>query len=126
MKKHFLQKGKDYSLIILILWLLIIVPNSIASSGRTPDGYRVQIFANKSKIEAIKIKSDYEAKYKDEEIKLYIEFIDGWYKVRLGDYKKKEDAKRFCQIVKKRGYPDAWIVFTVIEMMKSNNKHWHC
>ncbi|MCK4920604.1 MAG: SPOR domain-containing protein [Bacteroidales bacterium] len=115
MKKKHLRNHKHYRLFLLLLLLVIVIPNSEASPGPTPNGYRVQIFANKSKVEAIKVKSDYEAKYGSEKVKLYIEFIDGWYKVRLGDFKTKEEAQYLCQKVKQLGYTDAWIVFTVIE-----------
>ncbi len=74
-------------------------------------GYRVQIFASneRSVAENLKTKAEVETA-----LPVYIEYENGYYKVRVGDFASREEAAaaraRLSEL-----YPDCWIVSTTIQ-----------
>lgn len=74
-------------------------------------GYRVQIFASseRSAAESLKVKAEGETG-----LQVYIEYEDGYYKVRVGDFSSRDEAAvaraRLSEL-----YPDCWIVSTTIQ-----------
>ncbi|MBN2071273.1 MAG: SPOR domain-containing protein [Candidatus Krumholzibacteriota bacterium] len=73
-------------------------------------GYRIQVFASSDLGKAGELKNNIMA---GTGLAVYIEFEDGMYKVRVGDFLTREDAS---QARKKLvdGYPDCWIVNTTV------------
>jgi len=77
-------------------------------------GYRVQVFATIYKDKAEKIKSEAQEKVT---YPVYIEEIAPFYKVRIGDFQKREDAEQFLAVVQKSlGYADAFVAETIINI----------
>ncbi|MEO0288273.1 MAG: SPOR domain-containing protein [candidate division WOR-3 bacterium] len=74
----------------------------------TVNEYKVQIFATYDEAKAYKVRDEAKAKFTED---VYVEYIPPYYKVRIGHFKTKEDADRFRDLVKDKGYSDA---FTVI------------
>lgn len=75
-------------------------------------GYRVQVFATIYKDKAEKIRSDVQEKVS---YAVYIEEIPPFYKIRIGDFQKREDAEQFLATVQKSlGYADAFVAETVV------------
>jgi hypothetical protein len=73
-------------------------------------GYRIQVFASRELDSAERMKNKVAA---ETELSVYIEFEDGYYKVRIGDFLTREGAaaerSRMSEL-----YPDCWIVSTTI------------
>ncbi len=83
-------------------------------------GYRVQIFFDSganSRERAINIKTKFLTKYPDESI--YILFQEPNYKVRVGDFRTRMDAKGFLNEISKE-YENAFIVRDEINFPKLN------
>ncbi len=75
-------------------------------------GYRVQVFATIYKDKAEKIRSEVQEKVA---FPVYIEEIPPFYKIRIGDFQKREDAEQFLTTVQKSlGYADAFVAETVV------------
>jgi cell division protein FtsN len=73
-------------------------------------GYRVQVFASGDRAAAEKVKERIVA---ETSLKAYIEYEDGLYKVRAGDFTERKDAAQARS--KLAGtYPGSWIVRTTI------------
>jgi hypothetical protein len=74
--------------------------NRITYSGN-PDqilkGYRVQIYSGSNRIDANKVKSDFLETYLGE--KIYFEYKQPYYKVRVGNYRTKLEAQKMYQIL---------------------------
>jgi len=69
--------------------------------------YRVQIHAFQDEQSATI------AKKKAEEIlntKVYMDYINGWYKLRVGEFMNKLEAEDYRELLTKKGYKDAWVV----------------
>ncbi|MFO7914690.1 MAG: SPOR domain-containing protein [Candidatus Krumholzibacteriales bacterium] len=73
-------------------------------------GYRVQIFASEDLEKAREIKS---AAQERTALKVYIEYENQMYKVRVGDFDTREEAAEMRQRLKS-SYPDCWITETTI------------
>ncbi len=73
-------------------------------------GYRIQIFATRELEKAEAVQKEAVAKTG---LSAYIEYEDGLYKVRVGDFPTKGEAEKVRTIVGK-SYPDCWIVQTTI------------
>ena len=86
----------------------VIAPATPAAYGI---GYRVQILASgeRSAAESLKMKAEGETA-----LPVYIEYEDGYYKVRVGDFASRDEAAvtraRLSEL-----YPDCWIVSTTIQ-----------
>ncbi|MEO0140788.1 MAG: SPOR domain-containing protein [candidate division WOR-3 bacterium] len=75
-------------------------------------GYRIQVFATIYKDKAEKIRAEVQAQVS---YPVYIEEIPPFYKIRIGDFQKREEAEQFLPTVQKSlGYADAFIAETVI------------
>ena len=75
-------------------------------------GYRVQIFATLKKQNAERV-----AKKARKVLSkpVYIEYIPPFYKVRVGDFKNRQDAEEYKEYLRANGYPDAFVVETEIK-----------
>jgi sporulation related protein len=73
-------------------------------------GYRIQIFfdsGNNSKSKAIKVIDEFTEEYNN--VAAYLTFGEPFYRVRVGDFRKKINALGFLEKIK-RNYPNAWII----------------
>jgi|WetSurMetagenome_2_1015567.scaffolds.fasta_scaffold19712_4 hypothetical protein len=73
-------------------------------------GYRIQVFASGDRAAAEKIKEKIVA---DTAMNAYIEYEDGMYKVRAGDFAERKDAAQ-ARLKLAGAYPGSWIVRTTI------------
>ncbi len=92
----------------------ILVEDVTRSSSETEKytvGYRVQVFASKELEKAKKVKSEMSDQTS---LGVYIEFEDGMYKVRAGDFGSREEAAEARKRLT-RMYPDCWIAETTIK-----------
>jgi hypothetical protein len=74
------------------------------------EGFRVQLLSTKDLENATRAKSIAMEQFSDVRVKFYLEFDSPYYKVRLGDFKTREEAEYTRELVRSRGYPKAWIV----------------
>lgn len=79
---------------------------SAPAERKTMDGYRIQLFASSAEDAARSVKEAAEVRLS---VPAYVEFIDGIYKVRVGDCPTREDAERLLATCRQAGYRDAWI-----------------
>ncbi len=83
-------------------------------------GYRVQIFATIYKDKAEKIRAEAQEKV---EYPVYVEEIAPFYKVRIGDFQKREEAEQFLSVAQKSlGYSDAFVAETIINVSQGSEK----
>jgi hypothetical protein len=73
------------------------------------DGFRIQVFATGDEETAEAVREAGERKIG---VPVYTEFVDGLYKVRVGNCLTREDAETLLERCKDAGYGDAWIVET--------------
>jgi len=87
-------------------------PEEIVVKKQPVYGYRVQIFAFESMERA-------EAAAEEARIRLdlpvYVEYVPPFYKVRVGDFIEREEAERIRDKLRLTGYPDAFLVETLIK-----------
>lgn len=77
-------------------------------------GYRIQIFfdsGNNSRENAREVIEAFEEEYPD--IGVYLTFREPYYRVRVGDFRRKIEALGFLQRIK-RDYPNAWVIKDMI------------
>lgn len=74
----------------------------------TVDGYRVQVIASSYEDNANNVAAQVRAAFGG--VGVYVEHIQGLYKVRVGDYKDRAGAEAMRDRLRNAGYPDAWIV----------------
>ena len=60
-------------------------------------GFRVQIYSGSNRIDANKVKSDFLETYMGE--KIYFDYKQPYYKVRVGDYRTKLEAQKMYQLL---------------------------
>lgn len=75
-------------------------------------GYRVQIFAFNDMASANTAVKTAEGKF---DLPLYVDFLDGLYKVRVGNFANRNDAEHYRGMAVNKGYADAWVVQSQIE-----------
>ena len=80
--------------------------------------YRIQIFASKFPEEAQNLADSLEA-YFDEPAS--IDYEVPYYKVRLGDFETLEEADNFLRLIRKKGFPQAWVVKIRKEERENND-----
>jgi cell division septation protein DedD len=85
---------------------LVVEP---ATPLETADGFRVQVFATGDEETAEAVREAGERKLG---VPVYTEYVDGLYKVRVGDCLAREEAEALLTRCKNAGYGDAWIVET--------------
>lgn len=73
-------------------------------------GYRIQVFASSDRTAAEKVKERVVAETR---LSAYIEYEDGLYKVRAGDFAERKDAAQ-ARLKLVGTYPGSWIVRTTI------------
>jgi cell division septation protein DedD len=85
-------------------------PASVAApyTGGVVDGYRVQVVASSYQDNANGVADQVRAAYPGTDV--YVEQIQGLYKVRVGDYTDRAAAEAMRDRLRNAGYPDAWIV----------------
>lgn len=91
-------------------------------------GYRVQLITVTQKENAESFGKEFKEKWNEaaldkenddsyhyrEEIPIYIEFYDPYWKLRVGNFKTRSEAQYALKYIKLLGYKDAWIVPTTI------------
>ena len=73
-------------------------------------GYRIQIFfdsGNNSKSRAMEVIEEFTEEYPD--TGAYLTFGEPFYRVRVGDFRRKIEALGFLDKIKRK-YPNAWII----------------
>ncbi|TYB31696.1 MAG: SPOR domain-containing protein [Candidatus Mcinerneyibacterium aminivorans] len=99
-----------------------------SKSLKRMEGYRIQIVAATQKQNAAELGEKFKEKWEEaredeenedsyyyrEDIPIYLEFYKPYWKLRVGNYKRKKEAEEMLEYVKKIGYEDAWIVKTYI------------
>ncbi len=88
--------------------------NLPAEENKQVDGFRIQLFSTKDIENATRAKNIAAEQLSDLNEQIYLEFDSPYYKVRIGDFKTREEAERVRDIVRSRGYPKAWIVKTKV------------
>ena len=85
-------------------------PAGVATTytGGVIDGYRVQIIASSYQDNADNVAGQVRAAYPGTDV--YVEHIQGLYKVRVGDYADRGAAETMRDRLRNAGYADAWIV----------------
>ena len=87
----------------------VVVPKTEKSQnpGEMVQGFRIQLMATTDENQAREIKKNAMVKLRE---KIYLVFEAPHYKIRVGDFLAREDAKTVLETVVSNGYPDAWIV----------------
>jgi len=75
-------------------------------------GYRVQIFAFNDMASANNAIKSAQPKF---DFPLYVDFHEGLYKVRVGNFLNKNEAEHYRAMAVNKGYADAWVVECQIE-----------
>lgn len=84
-----------------------------ATDGGTPaTGWRVQVFAASDRAAAEEFARSLRGRVDDEPV--YVEWVDPWYKVRVGDFESRAPADRLRARLEERGIEGAWTVRTTI------------
>ena len=78
-----------------------------AESGRANLGYRVQVVASTLREEAEGVVEMMKGLVRDS---VYIDYVDPFYKVRVGDFTTRREAEEMQERVAGLGFTDAWIV----------------
>jgi len=86
---------------------------SMMTSAGMYKGFRLQVISTNSREEAIKIKTELLAKFPDE--KVYLTFQSPSFKVRIGNFLKKEEAENFRNILSKYYPSGVYVVADAIE-----------
>ena len=82
-------------------------------TGQLAWGFRVQVAAETDYGEA----ASAAARVKDrvgDRFPVYVEFVEPWYKVRVGDFGDEEAARALLEELRQAGWADAWTVRTTI------------
>jgi hypothetical protein len=77
-------------------------------AGGTVDGYRVQVIASSYQDNAENVAAQLRAAFGG--VGVYVEHLQGLYKVRVGDYADRASAEAMRDRLRNAGYADAWIV----------------
>lgn len=82
--------------------------------GELPYGFRVQVVASPdyatASRQAARVKELLEGR-----LPVYVEFLEPWYKVRVGDFATQESAAPAVEELRSLGFADAWAVRTTIK-----------
>ncbi|MCZ2223098.1 MAG: SPOR domain-containing protein [Chitinophagales bacterium] len=105
---------KDARLDILTQKQIIINKRSsmLTSTGQYK-GFRIQVISTRDREKAFSIKADLLAKYPTE--KVYVMFQSPYFKVRFGNYIKREDAEKQRKILNKSFPNGVFVVEDVID-----------
>jgi hypothetical protein len=90
----------------------------MTSQANANSGFRIQIISTQDVrlVESMRVEFD---TWLDEEVpeysaNSYVLFRQPFYRLHVGDFRSRNDAIAFAQVVKRK-YPDAWIVFDTID-----------
>jgi hypothetical protein len=89
----------------------IVEDVAVDSLTVTGAGYRVQVFATGDRHRAESYELEVETRLN---VAAYTEYVDGIYKVRVGDCRSRQQAEDLRQRCRTAGYQDAWIVSTEV------------
>jgi hypothetical protein len=87
--------------------------SSMMTANGQYKGFRIQVVSTTNRDQAAKVKSDLLNKYPEE--KAYITFNSPYFKVRIGNFIKKEDADKFRKLLSKQFPQGVFIVEDAIE-----------
>ncbi len=76
-------------------------------------GYRVQVSLSDDLREASRVMAEARERFEQE---VYLEYDAPYYKVRVGDCSTERQGEELLQIARRIGYPDAWLVRTIISL----------
>jgi len=96
----------------------IFADSSVVRKDGPVIGFRVQLYATKDYYEAVTRRE--EASERFDEV-VHMDFDPPYYKIRVGDFTQRNDAEQARLAAKEAGYPDAWIVRTLIA--RNDNEH---
>ncbi len=89
-------------------------PESAAIEIRHVSGYRVQLFATT----APEIARNFAESARNHfEEKVYVEYLEPYYKVRVGDCLTREEARLLLERTRAAGFDEAWIAGTLVIRM---------
>ncbi len=94
---------------------IIFPSDSLNEKNAEIEGFRLQVFATKSRSTADSLKTVIEGKIEE---KVYVKFEVPNYKVRVGNCKSREEAEILKAKLTRYGYRFAWIVRTRIESIE--------
>ncbi len=86
---------------------------ALTTSNGLYKGFRVQVISTNNREEALKIKTDLLTKFPDQ--KVYLIFQSPNFKVRIGNFLKKEDAEDFRTLLNKHYTSGVYIIADAIE-----------
>ncbi|MBD3374687.1 hypothetical protein GF406_06615 [candidate division KSB1 bacterium] len=81
------------------------------SDEKRINGFRVQLVSTRDEEEARLIRSE---ALLDLEQPVYLSYDNPYYKVRVGDFTTRSQAERYKERLALQGYPDAWVIRTII------------
>ncbi|MCS6794682.1 MAG: SPOR domain-containing protein [Raineya sp.] len=105
-----------YSITASLNKILDTKPEDITVKLEKP-GFRVQVYSGKDREEAQRIKGLCLNMKIDEDVTAYIEYDRPNYKVKVGDFLTREDARELYRQLKKR-FPEALIVPDIVTVIK--------
>jgi hypothetical protein len=87
--------------------------NYASRSAEQKLGYRVQLIASPLKEEAESVAELAKGLFTE---KVYLEYMEPLYRIRIGDFVRKDEAEKIRDKALELGYENAWIVESPIEM----------
>ncbi len=84
------------------------------AAGEIPYGWRIQVYADASFVKA-SAQAGRTKELVEGSLPVYVEFIDPYYKVRVGDFADQEAARPALDRMRALGFSDAWSVRTTIK-----------
>jgi hypothetical protein len=87
--------------------------NNASRSSEQKPGYRVQLIASSLKEEAESVAELAKGLFTE---KVYLEYVEPLYRIRIGDFVRKDEAEKIRDKALELGYKNAWIVESPIEM----------
>jgi len=94
----------------------VLNASSAVSRDTIGTGYRIQIIQTTDPEEARNVERDAILRF-DEEV--YRVFDPPFYKVRVGDFVNWNDAEKVQKVAIRRGFRDAWVIRTKINLKKA-------
>lgn len=88
-----------------------------APQDSVAEGYRIQVVQTEDPMLAKEIQRDAILAFSEYEI--YYDFKPPFYKVRVGDFVNWNDAEKLQQLAVRKGFKDAWIVPTKVDLTKA-------
>lgn len=114
---------KDYRLDLLSQRQIIINKRSsmLTSTGQYK-GFRIQVISTRDREKAFNIKTDLLNKYPEE--KVYVMFQSPNFKVRIGNFVKREDAEKLRKLLNKTFTNGVFIVDDVIDYIPPEDEEF--